>query len=91
MDTMYQEMPQFICTCCCRKLKTAHEFVQQAREVNDKLWSMLSLSGQTDCLQETQIDLNIKQEKLYSEQPLEDKLQSELQMKLEDRETFNET
>lgn len=56
-------MPQAICGCCSRKLKAAHAFVQQAQEVNEKLYSMLQ--GQEpeedkplDCLQEVQIDIN---------------------------------
>lgn len=56
MDKIYRKMPHSICNCCSRKLKTAHAFIQQAQDVNEKLISMLT-EQDTDCLQETQIDL----------------------------------
>ncbi|XP_065362986.1 zinc finger protein 845-like [Calliphora vicina] len=57
------KLPQAICGCCSRKLKAAHAFVQQAQEVNEKLYSMALLkppdgvSKPLDCLQEVQIDI----------------------------------
>lgn len=70
MDHKYDELPQTICGYCSKRLKSAHAFVQQAKDVNEKLSSILNekyrLKQELDCLQETQIDIEscikIKQE-----------------------------
>lgn len=70
MDHKYNELPQTICGYCSKRLKSAHAFVQQAKDVNEQLFSMLNekyrLKQELDCLQETQIDIEscikIKQE-----------------------------
>lgn len=99
MNETCKELPQTICGCCIRKLKSANAFVQQAHEVNDKLWSMLNETNNEDdsdddkpinCLQEAQIDiqdcLEIKMEN--EEDTGEDKKQEieELKVKLKKEE-----
>lgn len=37
-DSKYPDLPQFICSNCCRCLKSAHTFVQQAKAVNEKIY-----------------------------------------------------
>uniref|UniRef100_A0A1I8NZB4 Protein krueppel n=1 Tax=Stomoxys calcitrans TaxID=35570 RepID=A0A1I8NZB4_STOCA len=57
------KMPQFICACCSRKLKSSHAFITQAKESNDKLLAMITTEippdkpPPLDCLQESQIDI----------------------------------
>lgn len=54
-------MPQHICTCCSRKLKTSHAFIKQAQDADEKLRSMYATETMDkpplDCLQEAQIDI----------------------------------
>ncbi|KAI8129087.1 Zinc finger protein 197 [Lucilia cuprina] len=38
----HREFPQSICDKCIRSLKIAHKFIQQAKEVNEKLYIMLN-------------------------------------------------
>lgn len=62
MNETVQEMPQTICVCCIRKLKSAYVFVQQAHDANEKLWSMVNEEQNINdkpinCLQEAQIDI----------------------------------
>ncbi|XP_037806690.1 zinc finger protein 235-like [Lucilia sericata] len=67
MQDKCSKMPQAICGLCSKKLKAAHAFVQQAQEVNEKLYSMFLQNPQSvdsvgvgkssDCLQEVQIDI----------------------------------
>lgn len=98
------ELPQTICGYCIRKLKSAYAFVQQAQEVNDKLWSMLNETNIEDdsdddkpinCLQEAQIDIQDCLEiKMENEEEIgEDKKQEieelKAKLKLEEPEEGN--
>ncbi|XP_046803906.1 zinc finger protein 675-like [Lucilia cuprina] len=56
MDNKSVELPQIICGKCSRRLKSAHNFIQQAAEVNEQLNVMLN-DQKFQCLQETQIDV----------------------------------
>ncbi|XP_075150710.1 uncharacterized protein LOC142224809 [Haematobia irritans] len=89
-DDKISELPQFICTCCARKLKSSHAFIIQAKEANEKLLAMLHTEippdkdPPLDCLQESQIDINIcleiklentdeiKRDELESVKPMEE-------------------
>lgn len=63
MDEKYGEMPQSLCGFCVRKAKASYAFVQQAQEAHQKLWCAVQdvnnadESKTTDCLQESQIDI----------------------------------
>uniref|UniRef100_A0A1I8P4I8 Protein krueppel n=1 Tax=Stomoxys calcitrans TaxID=35570 RepID=A0A1I8P4I8_STOCA len=61
------EMPQYICSCCSRKLMSSHAFIRQAKETNAKCLAMLKggrlMVGNNDgrkldCLQESEIELH---------------------------------
>lgn len=93
MDETFKEMPQTICSCCVRKLRAAHAFVQQAQIVNDKLWSILQedeAEKPIDCLQEAQIDiqncLEIKMEDEGTENNKTELSKFEVELKTEDLE-----
>lgn len=99
MNESCKEMPQSICSCCIRKLKSAYAFVQQAQEVNDKLWAMIKGEEDldddedkqhVDCLQEAQIDiqncLEIKMEDGETVENKQELTKFELDLKLEDTE-----
>lgn len=100
MDESCKEMPQSICAYCIRKLKSAYAFVQQAQEVNDKLWVMLKDNNgedlddenkHVDCLQEAQIDIqNCLEIKMEDDEATENNKQDstkfEMDLKLEDSE-----
>ncbi|KAM7364204.1 uncharacterized protein ACRADG_000793 [Cochliomyia hominivorax] len=98
MDESYNKMPQAICACCIRKLKSAYAYVQQALEVNDKLWSIINYNcgdddnedKPLDCLQEAQIDIqNCLEIKMEDEEAAENKhevTKCKLELKLEDPE-----
>lgn len=57
-------MPQTICDGCCRKLRSAQNFIQQAEEANSKLIQILKdiqhmpSIKQLDCLNENPIELS---------------------------------
>lgn len=98
MDETFKEMPQMICSCCVRKLRAAHAFVQQAQEVNDKLWSVLQedvIEKRLDCLQEAQIDIqNCLEIKMEDEETENNKTQLskyEVELKTEEPEEHNYT
>ncbi|KNC25534.1 hypothetical protein FF38_12954 [Lucilia cuprina] len=71
MEDLYREqMPHSICEICIRRLKTAHTFIQQTQEVNERLLAIaeqLETDKQLKCLQEPPVDIvvtdNIKAEK----------------------------
>ncbi|XP_065371119.1 zinc finger protein 571-like [Calliphora vicina] len=101
MDETFSKMPQTICGCCVRKLKAAYTFVQQAHEVNDKLWSLLNETNSAnedksiDCLQEAQIDIyNCLEIKMEVEESAENNKQQltktvGVELKLEELEDGN--
>ncbi|XP_037806700.1 uncharacterized protein LOC119600513 [Lucilia sericata] len=65
MDDFYNELPQFICETCQRKLKAAQAFIQQTHEVNERLIAMLSNQKDTSaveftCLEEAPVQVKME-------------------------------
>ncbi|XP_023297689.2 uncharacterized protein LOC111680286 isoform X2 [Lucilia cuprina] len=56
MEDFYNELPQFICEACQRKLKAAQAFIQQTHEVNERLIAMLSNQKDTSATEFTYLE-----------------------------------
>ncbi|XP_075146311.1 uncharacterized protein LOC142220831 [Haematobia irritans] len=63
-EDKHTQLPQSICSCCSRELKSSHAFIRQAKEANGKYLSIVTdaLNPGTeehkmDCFQESEIDI----------------------------------
>lgn len=50
------EIPQYICSCCSRKLKSSYAFIKQAQKSNDRFLSLLT--ERQNCMKESEIDID---------------------------------
>lgn len=78
-------MPQFLCINCCRQLKAAHSFVEQAKAVNEKLYSKLN-DRKLHHIEENQDDLETSEEYKLKELKQLEVLDKSLEIKFENNE-----
>lgn len=78
-------MPQFLCINCCRQLKAAHSFVEQAKAVNEKLYSEFN-DRKLHHIEENQNDLETSEEYKLKELKQHEVLDKSLEIKFENNE-----
>ncbi|KAM7362686.1 uncharacterized protein ACRADG_013265 [Cochliomyia hominivorax] len=65
IEDYYNELPQYICEACSRKLKSAQAFIQQTHEVNERLLEMLTNQKKADdnilnCLEDAPVQVKME-------------------------------
>ncbi|XP_065363357.1 uncharacterized protein LOC135956715 [Calliphora vicina] len=78
MEDFYNELPQFICEVCQRKLKAAQAFIQQTHEVNERLIALLSSQKESNILEETPVQVKMEYDETITEAETESHWQVEL-------------